>query len=137
MKATTIFDISGRGMAAQLVRLNTIASNLANAHSVAPTAAEAFRALRPVFETEFQDRARRSGVATVRAVDIEQTKASPERRFEPDHPLADGEGYVYVSNVDPNQELVEMLEAARQYSNNVEVIATAKALLIKTINVGK
>ena len=137
MKALTIFDISGRAMAAQQVRLNAVASNLANAQTVANSADKAYRALRPVFEAEFPTSQYAAGVATVSAVDMERSQVQPEKRYSPGHPLADQEGYIYSSNVDVNEELVDMLEASRQYQNNIEVLATAKSLLMKTLSVGK
>ncbi|MFZ9500947.1 MAG: flagellar basal body rod protein FlgC [Beijerinckiaceae bacterium] len=137
MKALTIFDISGRAMAAQQVRLNAVASNLANAQTVANAPDKAYRALRPVFEAEFPTSQYSAGVASVSAVDIERSNVQPEKRYSPGHPLADAEGYIYSSNVDVNEELVDMLEASRQYQNNIEVLATAKSLLMKTLSVGK
>ena len=137
MKNMTIFDIAGRAMSAQQVRLNTIASNLANANTVSSSADTAYRALRPVFEAEFPAFQEGSGIATVSAVDIKRSEVVPEKRYSPTHPLADAEGYIFATNVDPNEELVDMMEAARQYQNNIEVFATAKSLMIKTLSVGK
>ncbi len=137
MKNLTIFDIAGRAMSAQQVRLNTIASNLANANTVSSSADTAYRALRPVFEAEFPAFQEGSGIATVSAVDIKKSEVVPEKRYAPTHPLADPEGYIFATNVDPNEELVDMMEAARQYQNNIEVLATAKSLMIKTLSVGK
>jgi flagellar basal-body rod protein FlgC len=137
MKALTIFDISARAMSAQQVRINAVASNLANAQTITSSAETAYRAMRPVFETEFPLRQAGSGVASVSAVDIEQSKVAPEKRYSPGHPLADPDGYIYASNVDVNEELVDMMEASRQYQNNIEVLATAKSLILKTLSVGK
>jgi len=137
MKNLTIFDIAGRAMSAQQVRLNAVASNLANAQSISSTADNASRAMRPVFETEYAAFMQNTGVATVSAVGIERSQAVPEKRYSPSHPLADKDGYIYATNVDNNEEMVEMMEAARQYQNNVEVIATAKSLMLKTLSVGK
>ena len=137
MKNLTIFDIAGRAMSAQQVRLNAVASNLANAQSISSTADNASRAMRPVFETEYAAFMQNTGVATVSAVGIERSQAVPEKRYSPSHPLADKDGYIYATNVDNNEEMVEMMEASRQYQNNVEVIATAKSLMLKTLSVGK
>jgi flagellar basal-body rod protein FlgC len=90
-----------------------------------------------VFETEFSVQQARSGVATVAAVDIQRSQVQPEKRYAPGHPLADPDGYIYASNVDVNEELVDMMEASRQYQNNIEVLATAKSLILKTLSVGK
>ncbi len=132
-----IFDISGRAMASQLVRLNTVASNLANAGNIAKTEEEAFRSLKPVFKTKFADSFEDNGVSTVDVVGIEQVNREPERAFMPNHPSADSEGYVYRAAVDENEEMIEMVEAHRQYHNNVEVISTLRALMMRTINMGK
>ncbi len=137
MKSLNIFEVSGRAMAAQQVRLNTVASNLANASTVAGTPDEAYRAMRPVFETVYAKAADNNGVATVDTVSIARSQTAPEKRFQPHHPLADKDGYVFASNVDSNEELVDMLEASRQYQNNIEVLSTAKTLMLKTISIGK
>jgi len=137
MKNLTIFDIAGRAMSAQQVRLNAVASNLANAQSISNSPDTAYRAIRPVFETEYAAFMQNTGVATVAAVGIERSQAVPEKRYSPSHPLADKDGYIYATNVDNNEEMVEMMEASRQYQNNVEVIATAKSLMLKTLSVGK
>ena len=97
----------------------------------------AYRAIRPVFEAEYPAFQEGSGVATVSAVDTMRSQAPPEKRYSPTHPLADEEGYIYATNVDTNEELVDMMEASRQYQNNIEVLATAKSLMLKTLNVGK
>lgn len=131
MSPLNTFDIAGRAMAAQLVRLNTVASNLANAGAVSGTEAGAYRALKPVFASTYDGRS-----ATVDVAAIERT-GIPERRNDPGHPLADAAGNVWTAAVDPNQELVEMVETARQYANNVEVLTTAKALALDTLRMGR
>lgn len=129
----SVFDISGRAMSAQLVRLNTTASNLANAGTVSSSRATAFRALRPVFETNEVS----PGVATVGVDRIVRSDVEPTRQYNPDHPLADAEGNVWVAGVDQASELVEMVEAARQYQNNVQVLQTAKTLTLDTLRLGQ
>lgn len=132
----SVFEIAGRAMSAQLVRLNTTASNLANAGAVATRAEDAYRARKPVFATVF-DGAVRGDRATVRVEDVVAASAEPTRRYAPGHPLADGQGYVFEAAVDSNQELIEMVETARQYQNNVEVLQTAKALMLGTLRLGQ
>ena len=132
-----VFDISGRAMAAQLVRLNTIASNLANAGNLASSEDEAYRSLKPVFETKYADEVRKNGIATAQAVDIVETNRLPEKLYLPDHPSADNNGFVYSAAVNIEEEYVEMMEASRQYQNNVEVITTLRTLMILTISMGK
>ncbi len=129
----SVFDISGRAMSAQLVRLNTTASNLANAGSVAGSRDGAFRALRPVFST-VEDR---PGVATVRVDRVVQAQVEPTRRHDPNHPLADANGDVWEAGVDTSAELIDMIEAARQYQNNVQVLQTAKTLTLDTLRLGQ
>jgi flagellar basal-body rod protein FlgC len=131
-QALSLFDIGGRAMAAQLVRLNTTASNLANAGSVAGSQAEAFRPLKPVFRTILGSQ----GEATVAVDRIAVSDAAPNRRHDPTHPLADANGDVWESTVDSAAEIVEMIETARQYQNNVQVLQTAKNLILDTLRMG-
>lgn len=130
----TMFDIAGRAMSAQMVRLNTSASNLANAGAIAGSEAEAFRPLKPVFQTVYEGK---TGRATVNTLGIVRTNATPEQRYLPGHPLADEQGYVHVAAVDTNAELVEIIETSRQYSNNIEVLETAKSLMLETLRLGR
>ena len=132
-----IFDISGRAMSAQLTRLNTVASNLANANNVSGSIDKAYRAIKPVFETKFADSLRQSGLASVDAVQIKEVNRVPEKVYMPEHPQANEEGFIFNAAVNVEEELVEMLEASRQYQNNIEVVTTLKALTLKTINIGK
>jgi flagellar basal-body rod protein FlgC len=135
MAGMSIFDIAGRAMSAQLVRLNTTASNLANAGQVATRAEDAYRARKPIFAAVL-DRAS-DARATVRVDDVVAASAPPMRRYEPGHPLANKDGYVFEAAVDPNQELIEMVETARQYQNDVEVLNTAKSLILGTLKLGQ
>ena len=132
-----VFDIAGRAMASQMVRLNTVASNLANAGTISGSKEEAYKSLKPVFETQFSKAIKSNGVSTVDVVGIEAITRDPERVFMPNHPSADGDGYVYRAAVDENEEMIEMVEASRQYQNNIEVISTLRGLMMRTINMGK
>ena len=132
-----IFDISGRAMAAQLLRLNTVASNLANANNVSSSSKDAYRAIKPVFETKYAERFENNGVATVDAINVKAINRVPEKVFMPEHPKADSEGFIYNAAVNVEEELIEMLEASRQYQNNIEVISTLRALMMRTIQMGK
>jgi flagellar basal-body rod protein FlgC len=129
----SIFDISGRAMSAQLVRLNTTASNLANAGTVSGSEGTAFRAMKPVFRTIMGE----AGEATVQVDRIDTSTAAPVKRYEPSHPLADKDGNVWEAAVDGAAEMVEMLETSRQYQNNVQVLATAKGLISETLRLGQ
>jgi flagellar basal-body rod protein FlgC len=132
-KPMNVFDIAGRAMSAQLVRLNATASNLANAGSVSGTEGGAYRAIRPVFSTVVE----KPGVATVKVDRVVSSETPATRRHDPGHPLADANGDVWEASVDSGAELVEMIESARMYQNNVQVLQTAKSLLLETIRLGK
>jgi len=129
----SIFDISGRAMAAQMVRLNTTASNLANARSVSGSEEEAFRALKPVFKSRMDG----ADKVTVDVDRIVQSDTQPVKRHDPNNPLADDDGYVWDAGVDEATEMIEMIETARQYQNNVQVLQTAKSLILETVRMGK
>ena len=132
-KPMNVFDIAGRAMSAQLVRLNTTASNLANAGSVSGSEAQAYRAIRPVFQTVVE----KPGVATVKVDKVVSSDTPATKRHDPGHPLADQNGDVWEAGVDSSAELVDMIESARMYQNNVQVLQTAKSLLLETIRLGK
>ncbi len=129
----SVFDIAGRAMSAQLVRLNTTASNLANAGSVAGSHDTAYRALKPVFKTI--DGA--PGMSTVDVSDVVNSNTEPTRRHDPDNPVADQNGDVWEAGVDSAAEMIEMIETARQYQNNVQVMQTAKSLTLDTLRLDK
>jgi flagellar basal-body rod protein FlgC len=129
----SIFEISGRAMSAQLVRLNTTASNLANVGTVAGSAEEAYRSMKPVFRTVMGEQGR----ATVSIDSIARSDASPTMRHDPSNPVADADGNVWEAAVDSAAELVEMVETARQYQNNVQVLQTAKGLINETLRLGQ
>ena len=130
----TIFQVAGRAMSAQLVRLNTTASNLANAGVVSSSADAAYKTMKPVFRTQF-DKA--SGLSTVNVERIVEAGNAPTRRYDPSNPLADKDGNVFEAAVDETRELVDMMETARDYQNNVEVMQTAKSLIIDTLKLGR
>ena len=124
-------------MAAQLVRLNTVASNLANAGSTTGDPKTTYKPLKPVFKTQYSDLVKKNGVATVDAIEVKEIGREPIKQYMPNHPAADAQGYVYKAAVNVDEEMVDMLEASRQYQNNVEVISTLRALTMRTINIGK
>lgn len=132
-----IFDVVGRSMGAQMVRLNTIASNIANMESKASSPEEAYKPIRPVFKTVFGENYEKMGVASVDAETIVALNREPEKVYEPGHPNADSNGFVYKAPVNSDEEMVEMLDASRQYQNNLEVLSTVRALMMRTMNMGK
>ena len=132
-----IFDIAARGMSSQMVRLNTVASNLANSRTVASSDAEAYKAIKAVFKTVYADDVQRTGVSSVDVDEIVEVDRPAEKSFQPGHPKADKDGFIYTAAVNVEEELVEMLEASRQYENNVEMVSTLRGLMMRTINIGK
>jgi len=129
------FQISGSAISAQSLRLNTTASNMANAETVAGSAEQAYRARQTVFQSYLYDAAR-PAEAGVRMLGIVESEAPVRNRYDPDHPLADEQGYVFTSNVDPVEEMVNMLSSSRAYQNNVEVLNTSKDLVMRTLSLG-
>ena len=129
----SVFDIAGRAMSAQMVRLNTSASNLANAGSVSSSKDTAFRAIKPIFSSVTDA----PGVATVKVDQVVASNTEPTKRYDPTNKLADKDGNVWEAGVDQAQELVEMMETARQYQNNVQVMQTAKQLTLDTLRIEK
>ena len=139
MSFERLMSIAGTGMNAQLVRMNTTASNLANAGVVAGTDQGAFRAKRPVFQSLLNNAmlGKESFEGGVRVDSIIDDPKPVKQVFEPNNPLADEDGYVFASNVNEIEELIEMMDASRAYQNNVEVISTAKQLMSRTLDVIK
>jgi flagellar basal-body rod protein FlgC len=130
-----VFDIGSRALSAQMQRLNATASNLANAGTVSSTAQGAFRPLRPVFVVD--EAAPGSGLSAPRAAQIVALDRAPARMFRPDHPNADAEGFVYEAPVQVEEEMVEMLEASRNYQNTLDALSTLRALMTRTLTMGQ
>ena len=129
------FQISGSAISAQSLRLNTTASNMANAESVASSAEEAYRARETVFQSYLADSSR-PAEAGVRMLGIVESAAAVRNKYDPANPLANEQGYVFTSNVDTVEEMVNMLSSSRSYQNNVEVLNTSKDLMIRTLSLG-
>ena len=127
---SSLFDVARSAMSAQLVRMNAAASNLANAGTVSGSEKDAYRPIRAVFQSQFDNA---NGLAGVRVAGIVRDQAPAIKEHNPDHPLADANGDIWASPVDENAEMVEMMEASRQYQNVVEAMTTAKQLMIDTI----
>ncbi len=138
MSLLNIFDISGSGLSAQSTRLNVTASNISNAQSVSATQEGAYKARNPVFAAAYNDAFNMHSENTgVRTLGIVESNAEVPKRYEPGNPLADDDGYVYLSNVNPIEEMTNMMSASRSYQNNVEVINTSKELLMQTLRLGE
>ena len=137
MSLFNVFDTAGTAMNAQTVRMNVTSSNLANAGSVNGDPDKVYRAKQPIFAS-FQDTLNsQPGVAGVRLDGVIENSAPLSTRHEPDHPDADENGYVYVSNVNTVEEMVNMISASRSYQNNIEIINTTKELLSQTLSLGR
>jgi flagellar basal-body rod protein FlgC len=137
MALLTVFDIAGSGLSAQSVRLNTTASNLANADSVAGEPAAAYKARHPVFRTVLSDVFGRVERAPVALAGIFENRSPGPVRYAPDHPDANEQGMVYGSNVNVVEEMADMISASRSYEANVEVINTSKELFVRTLSMGR
>ncbi len=135
MSNLPIFDVAGSAMNAQSVRLSSIASNLANADSVSGDPNTVYRARQPIFSA--QPVAGSPELAGVRVTDVVESTAAPIKRYEPGHPLADADGYVYAPGIDPVAQMVDLISASRSYQANVEVFNTAKELAMATLGMGK
>jgi len=112
MDIKSVYDIAGRAMAAQLVRLNTVASNLANAGSTTGDPNTAYKPLKPVFKTEYSDLVKKNGVATVDAIQVKEIDRDPIKTYMPSHPAANKEGYIFKAPVNVDEEMVDMMEAS-------------------------
>ena len=138
MSLARIFDVAGSAVSAQSQRLNVVASNLANADTVAGPDGSPYKARQVVFLTLLMGApGQREANAGVRVSTITESQATARRVHDPKHPGADAEGYVTYSNVSPVEEMVNMISASRSYQNNVEVMNTARNLLLKTLQMGQ
>lgn len=138
MALYNVFNVIGSSMSAQSVRLNTIASNLANVDVVSQSENTIYRSRQPVFYAMLEDLAG-NGVQSVPVgvAGIVESAAPARQDYQPDHPLADEQGYIYKSNVNAIEEMTNMLSASRSYQNSVEVFNTSKELLLRTLNLGQ
>ena len=140
MSMLKIFNVSGSAVSAQSQRLNVVASNLANADTVAGPDGQAYKARQVTFQTELMGQTGAMGVggaAGVKVSTITEDQTAGRRVHDPKHPQADADGYVTYSNVNAVEEMVNMISASRSYQNNVEVMNTAKTLLLKTLQLGQ
>lgn len=138
MSLFNIFDVAGSALSAQTLRLNTTSSNLANANSASSSTNETYKARQPVFATmlsnEFDDE---NGTVGVQVLGIVEKQDPARAEYNPEHPLADEEGYVYMPNVNVIEEMANMISASRSYQTNVEVMNTAKQMMMRTLSLGQ
>jgi flagellar basal-body rod protein FlgC len=140
MSFSNIFGIAGSAMNAQMVRMNSTASNMANAGTVSTTADDAFKAKRPIFQALLHEQQLDQGaqfLGGVKVAGMADDTAVNKMMHDPGNPLADDDGFVYSSNVNEVTEMVEMMAAARSYQNNVEVVNTARELMMRTLEITK
>jgi flagellar basal-body rod protein FlgC len=138
MSSFSIFDIAGSAMNAQSLRLNLVASNISNANSVSSSAEEAYKSRQPVFAAELKGIMNNQDVASkVKVLGVVENQAPPVMEYAPNHPMADKAGYIYKSNVNTVEEMANMMSASRSYQNNVEVLNTAKQLILQTLKMGQ
>lgn len=138
MSLFKIFDIAGSALSAQSVRLNTTASNLANAESVGGSEETTYKARHPVFAAMLKGMYGTEGEGVgVRVLGITESTEPAQQRYAPDHPMANAEGYIYQPNVNAAEEMVNMISASRSYQNNVEVLNTSKQMLLATLRLGQ
>lgn len=155
MSYANLFDIAGTAMDAQSIRLNTVASNLANAQSAASSVNQVYRARHPVFSAvqanaiqEMKNSAQGNGWidfssddemagAGVQVLGIEESQAPLEKRYEPGHPLADKDGYVLYPNVNVVEEMADMISASRSFQINVEMLQSAKTMAQRLLALGQ
>jgi flagellar basal-body rod protein FlgC len=140
MALDNIFGIAGSALNAQTVRMNATASNLANAGTVASSDKDAFRGKRVTFKTIMETLPNGNDLANKGGVKVSAISDDPKsisRMSDPGNPAADKDGYVYLSNVNEMSEMVEMMAAARSYQNNVEVVNTARQLMMRTLDIIK
>ena len=147
MSLASVFNIAGTGMSAQSTRLNTISSNIANAETVSSSIEQTYRARHPVFATMFEsslqgDRGslfaeQEQAGQGVQVLGIVEDQSSLVPRYEPNHPAADGNGYVYYPNVNVVEEMADMISASRAFQTNVEMMNTAKQMLQRVLTLGQ
>lgn len=139
MSLYQIFNVAASGMSAQSVRLNTTASNLANAESISSSADEVYKARRPVFAAQLDAAISgdESASGGVNVAGIVESKAPAIREYNPNHPLADKDGFVFKSNVNVVEEMADMISASRSYQTQVQLADTAKNMLMQTLRLGK
>ena len=137
MSLFNVFDVSGSALHAQTIRLNTTASNMANANTVSSSIEKTYRARHPVFAPLLGDMADQQQGVGVKVLGIVESNAPLKREFNPDHPLADEEGFTTLPNVNMAEEMANMISASRSYQSNIELMNSAKQMMLRTISLGQ
>lgn len=138
MSLLSSFKLAGTAVTSQSQRLNAVSSNMAAANTVASSPQDVYQARKVIFEAEL---AKRSGTQAaiakqLKVSDIQAVTAQPKQIYNPNHPMADENGYIYMPNVDESEEMVDMIASARSYQTNAEVMNTSKQLMLKTLQIG-
>ncbi len=135
MSLFRIFDISGSALHAQTVRLNTTASNMANIDSISSSTDQTYRSRQPIFAAQLNEA--EEAASGVDVLGIVESQTPLRREYRPDHPLADEDGYINLPNVNPIEEMADMISASRSYQANVEVLNTSKQMMMRTLALGE
>lgn len=144
MSSFKIFDIAGSAMSAQNTRLNLVASNMANAETISSSIDKTYRSRQPVFATALKDAMERAnnegkgdGATGVKVLGIVESPSPLRMEYQPDHPMANADGYIFKPNVNTMEEMANMISASRSYQDNVSVFDTAKQLVMQTLRMGE
>lgn len=137
MSFFSVFDIAGSAMSAETVRLNVTASNLANAQSVGSSEATTYHARHPVFSAVMKSLQGDTSLYGVQVDDVIESRGPLQQRYQPDHPNANEQGYVFLPNISTVDEMANMISASRSYQSNVEVMKTSKQLMLATLRMGQ
>ena len=137
MSLFKVFDVSGSALHAQTMRLNTTASNMANANTVSSSIDKTYRARHPVFAPMLGDSFEKTEGVGVKVLGIVESNAPLKREYNPEHPLADGEGFISLPNVNIAEEMANMISASRSYQSNIELMNSAKQMMMRTISLGQ
>jgi flagellar basal-body rod protein FlgC len=138
MASLSIFDIAGSGMNAQSLRLNLVASNISNANSVSSSATDIYKSRQPVFAAELNNAMnKQDATSKVNVLGVIESQAAPVMEYAPNHPMANTDGYIFKSNVNTVEEMANMMSASRSYQDNVEVLNTAKQMMLQTLKMGQ
>lgn len=137
MSSMKIFDIAGSALSAQSQRLNLVASNMANADSVSSSINETYRSRQPIFKAMVDQMNPKSSAVGVRMLGVVESQVPLQQEYAPDHPMANEEGYIFRPNVNIVEEMANMISASRSYQNNVEVVNSAKQMMMGLLRLGQ
>jgi len=138
MSSLNIFDIAGSGMNAQSLRLNLVASNISNANTVSSSEGDVYKSRQPVFAAELKNILDKQHAGSkVKVLGVLESEAPAVMEYAPNHPMANKNGYIFKPNVNTVEEMANMMSASRSYQNNVEVLNTAKQLILQTLKMGQ